>query len=102
MYPHSLPDGLKIKHVTCTGENTTFRCTITFADNLGSVVAEAHEIDASKISSSAIIHESLNDIKYYITDDGTLYTAIAIHSGWTYRINMYSMEHLIGLLDNIY
>ena len=102
IYPHNLPDGLKIKYVTCTGENTTFRCTITFADNLGSVIAEAHAIDVAKINKNATLYENPKNIKYYITDDGTLYTAIAVHNGWTYNIAVYSKEHLTDLLENVY
>ncbi len=101
MYFHKLPDGIKIKYVTCSGEGENFVCTITFADGMGSFYVEAHETDISKLSTSSIIYEA-NGISYYITDDTELYVAVATHNSWTYNVSTHNMELLKELLENLY
>lgn len=101
LYPHNLPIGWSIKSITAiSGEVPQY--LVSFSDNQSSILISHGEIDISSVAVSAEVLPNGYNYIAYLTDDGSIYSAVVINDGWTYYISTSDKTQLITLFENFY
>lgn len=102
LYPHNLPDKLKIRFVSGAGEGEELVYSISLTDNVASITIRAVEQDVSKLIDCTEVFESSHNIISYISQEDDIYLSTTVYNGWTYYVTSDSMENLILILENLY
>lgn len=102
LYPHDLPDELKIKSITGSGEGNLLTYFISFNDSSLSISIDVGEIDVSKLSSDSEMFKNQHDIISYILSEQTLFTSVTVHNGYTYYITTHDKAYITTILENLY
>jgi hypothetical protein len=102
LYPHDLPDALKIKFISSAGEGDSLLYSISFIDNLASIDINIGEGDVTKLIGVTDSFVNSHNISSYISYEGNILLSTTVYNGWTYYITATSMENLITILENLY
>lgn len=102
IYPHTLPDGLDVKAISIAGEETELTYSISFVDNITSIVICHGEIDLSKLSDESEIFTNTHGVISYILIRDNTVVSTTTHGGWTYYITTNTMEDIKEILQNFY
>lgn len=102
LYPHNLPDTLKIKFISSAGKGNDLVYSISFADNLASISIKALEYDTSKLASDTELFVNTHDIISYISWEDDIFLSTTVYNGWTYYVAANSMDNLTTILENLY
>lgn len=102
LYPHELPEELKIKSITGSGEDTDLVYSIAFFDGITGIDISYGEGDVSSLSNkSEIFVSSKNITSYILTKDNTVIST-TVYNGWTYYITTNTMDDMKTILENLY
>lgn len=102
IYPHELPEELKIKSITYIDNATSPFYSILFVDNLVSISIDKTEIDPSQLSDSSEVYENLYGITSYVLCENEVYTSVTLYGGYTYYVTAYNYQHIMDILENLY
>ncbi len=102
LYPHNLPDELKIKRILAYSKEETNRYSIAFVDFLASIEITSEKENTLIISENSEVYQNENGIVSYIQSYNGTFTAVTIHDGYVYYVTAYSEEHLTMIIDNLY
>ena len=101
LYPHGLSHDFYVKKISAISEDPPKYC-MHFSDNASTIVVCVDGVAASDLSKDAEVYETENGIVSYLTDDGSVFSAVVINSGWTYYVTTYDRTQLITVLNSLY
>lgn len=102
LYPHDLPDGLTIKEVSTSGNESHLKYYFSFENDGISMVVHRGEIDTSTLSDASETFISLSNIVSYIIMRNEIVVSTTVHNGWTYYVTANTMEDIKEILQNLY
>ncbi len=103
LYPHNLPNNLKIKSVVGVKNESCSEYFISFVDNAASISIKSGEIAVSDLSPENTTYKNQNEIvSYYISSDNGMFSSVTVFNGYTYYITAYDESQLITILENLY
>lgn len=102
LYPHNLPDELKIEFIRSMGAGDSLVYSISFIDNIASISIKAGEIDISQLSTDSEMFESTKNVISYLLAEGEVFTSVTVYNGYTYYVTTYNRSHLTIILENLY
>lgn len=102
LYPHDLPDTLKIKSIIGSGEGENVAYIIGFVDNLATIDIIFGEGDVSTLSPETEKFVNSNNITSYIRIREKVIVSTTVHNGWTYYITTNAMDEMKAILENLY
>ena len=102
VYPHNLPNELKIEAVSAAGEIGERVYAISFVDNVASISIKNGEIDVSDLSLENPPYKNQNEIVSYISSDNGIFIAVTVFNGYTYYVTAYDESQLITILESLY
>jgi len=102
LYPHNLPETLKIKAIIGSGEGESLTYNIAFVDGVTAIRISVGEIDSSTLSTNSEAYENKKGILSYILFDGNKVTSVISYNGYTYYISAINRSNMITILENLY
>lgn len=102
LYPHNLPEGLKIKTIIRTGKDNDQVYTIGFADGITTINIDFGEGDISTLSDKSEIFTNSKGITSYILAKEEMVISTTVHNGWTYYITTNTIVNIKIILENLY
>lgn len=101
MYPHDLPEDLKIKSVLYTDETTDFVYSIIF-DNSATILVKPGSIMENTILDCSENFSNKYDLEFYLKENDSALTAVTAKNGWLYYITTQTREDLNTIIENFY
>ncbi len=102
LYPHKLPDGLAVRNIIASGDGDALKYNIVFDDGVTWITVNHGEIDVSSIHNDSEEYVNSQGIISYILIRDEFIVSTIVHDGWTYYVNITTMDDLKIILDNLY
>lgn len=102
LYPHDLPDSLRIKSIIGSGEGDGLIYNIAFSDGVTGIDIESGEIDISTLYKESEKFVNSQNITSYILVNEEKVVSTTVHNGWTYYITANTVDAMKVILENLY
>ena len=101
LYPHDLPEHLKIKTIVSIDEESNVY-TIALTDDRTTIDINFGEIDISTLSAKSEVFINSHNITSYVLVNEEIIVSTTVHNGWTYYITANTMDDMKTILENLY
>lgn len=102
LYPHDLPEHLKIKSITSAGEEQNLKYSVAFVDGTTGISINPDELDVSTLFDQTEKFVNSKNITSYIKIRRDTVVSTTVHNGWTYYITATTMDDMKIILENLY